>query len=472
MGMGKRKRAKQDSLFIIPTASLARSASHDFYEHVNRVLAADGFDDYVEGLCAPFFVEGKGRHSIPPGTYFRMLLVGFFEGLDSERGIDWRVSDSMALRPFLGYDLSESTPDHSTLSRTRQRYPVEVHEEVFAWMLGVLAKGGLLKGKTVAVDATTLEANAAMRSLQRRDTGQGYQEYLTELAKASGMETPTRQDLAKLDKKRKKKTSNKDWQHPHDPDAKVTKMKDRRTHLAHKVEHVVDLDTEAVVAVSLCDACEGDTSSLPWSLLRAEAHLEVVARDPAAAKGLHEHPLAEVVTDKGYHSNETLVDLQAAGTRSYLSEPDRGRRKWKGKAAAQAAVYANRRRIHGTRGQRLQRLRAERAERSFAHTYETGGLRRLHLRGRSNILKRLLIHAAGFNLGLVLRQLLGAGTPRAFAARIRALRKLCGVHLAVIRALGRIHRDLQAEMDQYLRSLCVGLILARPGHGHHRSTGC
>ena len=309
MAMGKRQRSTQNSLFI-PTASLARSSSHEFYERLNRVLIESGFDDFVEDLCTPYYVEAKGRRSIPPGTYFRMLLVGYFEGLESERAIDWRVSDSLALRPFLGYELTQSTPDHSTLSRIRQRLPVEVHEEVFTWILQVLSKAGLLKGKTVAVDATTLEANAALRSLRRRDTGQSYEDYLTELAQASGIDTPTRQELAKLDKKRPKKTSNADWEHPHDPDAKVTKMKDRRTHLAHKVEHVVDLDTQAIVAVNLGDANEGDTSSLPWGLLRAEMNLEAVATDPRAQRKLHERRLAEVVADKGYHSNEVLIDLR------------------------------------------------------------------------------------------------------------------------------------------------------------------
>ncbi len=421
MAMGTRQRSTQNSLFI-PTASLARSSSHEFYERLNRVLIESGFDDFVEDLCTPYYVEAKGRRSIPPGTYFRMLLVGYFEGLESERAIDWRVSDSLALRPFLGYELTQSTPDHSTLSRIRQRLPVEVHEDVFTWILKVLSKAGLLKGKTVAVDATTLEANAALRSLRRRDTGQSYEDYLTELAQASGIDTPTRQELAKLDKKRPKKTSNDDWEHPHDPDAKVTKMKDRRTHLAHKVEHVVDLDTQAIVAVNLGDANEGDTSSLPWSLLRAELNLEAVATDPRAQRKLHERRLAEVVADKGYHSNEVLIDLRGSHIRSHVSEPDRGRRKWKDKQEAQSAVYANRRRLRSPRGQCLQKRRAELVERGFAHTYDTGGMRRLHLRGRGNILKRLLIHVAGFNLSLIMRQLLGAGTPRGFAALLKALR--------------------------------------------------
>ena len=287
-----------------------------------------------------------------------------------------------------------------------------------------LAKADLLKGKTLAVDATTLEANAALRSLCRTDTGEPYQDYLTELAKESGIDTPTREDLAKLDKARKKKTSNDDWEHPHDPDAKVTRMKDKRTHLAHKAEHVVDLDTQAIVAVNLGDANEGDTSSITWSLLRAEANLATVSEDPQAARKLHERRMAEVVADKGYHSNEVLVDLRASDIRSHVSEPSRGRRKWKDKEEAKLAVYGNRRRIKSPRGQDLQKRRAEIVERGFAHTYDSGGMRRLHLRGRGNILKRLLIHVAGFNLSLIMRKLVGAGTPRGVAALFNGLRKL------------------------------------------------
>ena len=435
MAMGKRQDSTQGSLFI-PTASLARSSSHTFYERLNQVLAKDGFDAFVEGLCAPFYVEGKGRPSIPPGTYFRMHLAGYFEGLESERLICWRVSDSLALRPFLGYDLTQSTPDHSTLSRIRQRLPVEVHLEVFTWILQVLSKAGLLKGKTLGVDATTLEANAALRSLCCRDSGLPYEAYLTELAKESGIETPTREELTKLDKKRKKTTSNDDWEHPHDPDAKVTKMKDKRTHLAHKAEHVVDLETQAVGAVNLGDANEGDTASMPWSLLRAELNLEAVAEDARAARKLHERRMAEVVADKGYHSNEILVDLRASHIRSHVSEPGRGRRKWKDKAQAQVAVYGNRRRLRSPRGQHLQKRRAEIVERGFAHAYDTGGMRRLHLRGRSNILKRLLIHIAGFNLSLIMRKMLGAGTPRGFAAPVKALRTLAKALLLALGAQG------------------------------------
>ena len=369
----------------------------------------------MESRCVPYYAETLGRPSIAPGVYFRMILIGYFEGLGSERGIAWRVADSLSLRRFLGYALSEATPNHSSLTRIRQRLPSEIFQAVFNWVLRVLAKEGLLKGKTLAVDATTLEANAALRSVVRRDTGQGYREYLEGLAQAEGIETPTRQDLARLDKKRPRKGSNQDWKHPQDPEARITKMKDGRTHLAHKAEHAVDLDTQALVAVQVTGADEGDTSSLFWTLIQSDLNLQAVSQDPRAKKHLHGQPMSEVVTDKGYHSNDTTKRLKGAKIRGYLSEPDRGRRRWKDRDA-QAAVYANRRRIRGTRGRALQRRRAECAERSFAHTCESGGLRRTHLRGHANIYKRLSLHGSAFNLGLALRKLTGCGTPRGLRA--------------------------------------------------------
>ena len=354
MAMSKGRRSKQESAFVA-THSLVKSPGHPFYEKLNEVLAAAGFDAFAEAQCAPYYAERLGRPSIPPGVYFRMLLVGYFEGIESERGIDWRVSDSLALREFLGYDLDEQTPDHSSLSRIRERLPLEVHADVFNWGLTVLAKEGLVRGKTLGIDATTLEANAAMRSIVRRDTGESYQAFLEDLAKASGIETPTREDLAKVDKKRPKKGSNKDWEHPDDPDARITKMKDGRTHLAHKAEHAVDLDTNAIVAVTLQAADRGDTQTLASTLSQAEENLEWVAQDEQAAEKLHPQPVREVVADKGYHSNDVLSTLKQGEYRSYISEPDRGRRKWNGKQDVQAAVYANRRRIKGARGQRVRK---------------------------------------------------------------------------------------------------------------------
>jgi transposase len=345
----RRRRGKQASMWVA-TQDLPRSAAHPLYARLNQILEQHDFDGYVEGLCERFYAD-DGRPGLPPGRYFRLLLIGYFEGLAAERAIAWRAADSFALREFLALVLPEAPPDHSTISRTRRLIDLETHEAVFTWMLQRLAAASLVKGKTVGIDATTLEANAAMRSIVRRDTGESYQDFLTKLAQASGIETPTRADLARIDRKRKKKGSNDDWTHPHDPDAKITKMKDGRTHLAHKAEHAVDLETGAIVGVTVQDADDGDTETSIETLITAAEQIEAVRPD--------DDGLQEVVADKGYHSNQSLIDLEAVGVRSYISEPDRGRRNWRKKAEARAAVYRNRRRIRGARGLRLLRLRGE-----------------------------------------------------------------------------------------------------------------
>ena len=351
----------------------------------------------------------------------RMLFVGFFEGLDSERGIAWRCADSFSLRAFLGYGVSEATPDHSSLSRIRTRIDLDAHRDLFVFVLKVLAQRGLLKAEAIGVDATTLEANAALRSIVRRGDGTGYREYLEALAKASGIETPTRADLAKIDKKRPKKGSNDDWKHPHDPDAKITKMKDGRTHVAHKAEHATDMQSGAVLVVTVQDATHGDPSTLKVTMVHAALNVQALERDPACADGLSERTLSILVADKGYHANSTMEMAEACGIRSYVSEPDRGARRWSNKEAARAGTYANRRRLRTQRGKRLLRRRGELLERGFAHTLETGGMRRVHLRGSDNIFKRYLVHVAGFNLSLVMRELLGFGTPRGLASRVETL---------------------------------------------------
>lgn len=432
MAMGQRKTERQESLFFM-TAALPTAPRHAFYERLNRILADHGFDAFVEELCRGFYAEKQGRPGLAPGVYFRILLIGYFEGIGSERGMAWRVDDSLSLRGFLGFTLSDTPPDHSTLSRTRRLIDVETHEAVFLWMLKVLADKQLLDGQTVGVDGTFLEANAALRSIVRKDSGASYTEFLTELAKASGIETPTRSDLAKLDKNRPKKGSNKDWEHPEDPDAKITKMKDGSTHLAHKVEHVVDMGEDghgAILAVIRHDANRGDTNTILESVNQATQHVHEVRHDAAVTTESSPATIQEVVTDKGYHSNGVLNDFQELEVRTYTSEPDRGRRNWKGEHGAehQAAVSANRRRIRGQRGKRLLARRGEYIERTFAHCYETGGLRRLTVRGAANITKRLLLQAAAFNLSLVMRKLFGAGTPRGFLERPAAVcRAVCGL---------------------------------------------
>ena len=412
MAMGKRKRNRQPSIWVA-TTDFPTAASHPFYTRLNQLLRDHGFDDFAEGQCAPFYADTMGRPGLPPGIYFRLLLIGYFEGIDSERGIAWRAADSFALRGFLGIGLDSAPPDHSTISRTRRLIDLETHRAVFTWALRCLSTAGLVKGKTIGVDATTLEANAALRSIVRRDSGESYEEFLTTLAKASGIGTPKRADLVRIDRKRKNKGSNDDWTHPHDPDARITKMKDGRTHLAHKAEHAVDLETSAIVAVTLQGADRGDTTTIDQTL--AETVQQLIAVDQATT------PIAiadEIVADKGYHSRAKLRELKDVGFRTYISEPDRPPQGWVDQHAERDAVYANRRRIHGERGQRLLRKRGELLERPNAHLYETGGMRRVHLRGHTNILKRVLVHASGFNLGLMMRRLVGVGTPRGLQGRL------------------------------------------------------
>ena len=400
MAMGRRK-PKQQEIWI-SRDEIVRSEGHPFYSKVSEILDQNHFDRRVEFLCRRFYKPTFGRPSLAPGRYFRLLLIGFCEGLDSERGIAWRVADSLSLREFLGYSVTEETPDHSTISRTRRLIPVETHQAVFRWVGKMLGNEGVLEGQTIAIDATTLEANAAMCSIRRRDNGKKYEEFLKDLAQAEGIENPTREQLARLDRKRKKKASNKEWMSPSDTDARIAKMKDGRTHLAHKAEHAVDLASGAIVGLTLQAADQGDTTTIRQTLAEAQANVELV----------NERGVEEVVADKGYHSGETLINLHQASTRTYIPEPERGPRKWEGRQTEKQRVYANRRRVKGRRGKELQKLRSELAERSFAHMYETGGMRRVHLRGRNNILKRLLIHAVGFNLALLVREKYGIGKPR------------------------------------------------------------
>ena len=423
MAMGRRKRARQQSLWVA-SANLERAPGHPFYRKLNGLLERHGFDEFVEELCRPHYAERVGRPSVPPGVFFRMLFVGYFEGIGSERGIAWRVADSMSLREFIGFELSQSTPDHSTISGTRRMLPKEVYDAVFAKVLEIVAKAGLLRASTIGVDATTLEANAAMRSIVRRDSGAKYEEFVTELARAEGIENPTREDLARVDRKRKKKGSNDDWKHPHDPDARITKMKDGRTHLAHKAEHAVDMETGAVIAVTVQPADRGDTSSLAVTLDAVDAVLDQLLENEEVWPQLPKPLVAELVADKGYHSNAVLKTAREDGLRTYISEPKRGRRRWEGKAAEQQAVYANRRRMSGERGRGLARKRGEMVERPMAHAYETGGMRRTHVRGHRNIEKRLLAQHAALNLGLVMRALYRHGTPRGAHGLLRALSEL------------------------------------------------
>ena len=350
MAMGTRRRRQRQERLWISHQELAKGPGHPFYKRVNELLETERFDEFAEKECARFYAENNGRPSLTPGIYFRLLLVGYFEGIDSERGIAWRAADSFGLRQFLGIAIDESTPDHSTISRTRRLIDVETHRKVFFWVLERLRDQGGVKGKTVGIDATTLEANAAMRSIVRRDNGESYEDFLKGLAKESGIATPTREDLARFDRTRKNKASNQDWVNPHDRDARITKMKDGRTHLAHKAEHAVDLKTGAVLAVTLQEADQGDTTTVLETLVQAGENVaELIGTEgPEQKPQMHLKGIEEVVTDKGYHSGAVLVDMKSAEVRTYMPEKRQtGQRHWEGKYEEQQAVYANRRRVNG-----------------------------------------------------------------------------------------------------------------------------
>ncbi len=460
MSMGQRE-GRQNSLFI--AACELRSPGHRFYEGLESLLVAAGFDRFAEDLCRRFYTNKtkRGRPSVPPGVYFRMLLIGYFEGIESERGICWRCADSLSLKSFLGYQVHEATPDHSTLSRIRTRLEPDVYDEVFRWVLEVLDVSGLLEGKTVGVDSTYLRADASMKTIVRRDTDESYRQYLRRLAQESGMEEPTDEDLRRMDKKRSgKKVSNDEWRSPTDPDARIMRLKDGRTRLSYKAEHVVDMESGAICSAEVLPATEGDTASLEGSLRTADANLQ-------DAKGLDAHDddddddddgpaantagwdsqigpsdsvghIKEVVGDKGYHKAELVRVLKEQGIRTYIPEPSiKGRRHWQDKGGDKTAhaVYQNRQRTKRAKGRRLQRRRGELIERTFAHICETGGHRRVRLRGMDNVKKRYLLQVAAYNLSLLLRLTLSVGTPRELFNASKKMRLGAGLRCCTLPVL-------------------------------------
>jgi transposase len=435
MSLGKRKREQQAAW--VATTELPQSPGHPFYKKLNTLLAESGFDEWLEQLCAPYYDSKMGRESIPPGVYFRMILVGYFEGIGSQRGIAWRCSDSRSLAEFLGVPVQEETPDHSSLSRIHGRLPLEVHEAMFVFVLKLAAEKKLLRGKTVSVDSTLLEADAAMKSIVRRDTGENWKQYLRGLAAEAGLKEPSDDELRQFDKNRKdKKVSNDDWQSPNDPDSRIAKMKDGTTHLAYKAEHVVDLDTDLVLAAVIYEANQADTATLAESVIQAQMNI-VAAESPAN--------IAEVVADKGYHAAEQLALVnEGLCLRTYIPEPKRKTAwKWEERTEPERrAITGNHRRVVGARSKKLQRRRSELTERTFAHVCETGGARRCWLHEKLPISKRYLLQVAARNLGLIMRKLFGIGTPR-------GLQKAAGfaafAHLAV--------RVLSTAVNTWIRVL-------------------
>lgn len=412
MALGRRGKESQGELWVA-TGAIARSPGHIFYERLNRLLGEAGFDEFVEELCSPYYAKA-GRPGIPPGTYVRMLFIGYFEGIDSQRGIAWRCQDSLSLREYLGLKLTDNVPDHSSLTRIRDRLPIEVVQQIFAFVLQMANEKQLISATQVGVDATYLEANAAMKSIVRRDTEDDWKAYVIKLMKEEGVieddDEPTDKEIRQFDKKRKnKKVSNEDWKSPTDDDARIVRMKDRRTRLGYKAEHTVDLESEMILSATIQEGTEPDSQSLLDAVADAQANL---------IRSGSEAEIQEVAADTGYHANEQITQCDHFGIRTYIPEPDSPhKRKWTNKSEeTKRAVLNNRQRTKRPKSKQLQKQRSEKVERSFAHVCETGGARRTWLRGIEKITKRYSLVVAAHNLGIMLRTLFGSGKPREAAA--------------------------------------------------------
>jgi transposase len=455
----------------LASTRVATAPGHRFYEKLNELLGKHEFDRQVEDLCVPFYEdEGTaGRPSVPPGTYFRMLLIGYFEGIESERGICWRCADSLSLRSFLGLAMTESIPDQSTLSRIRKRLPKELFDQVFEIVLGIVAREGLLKGKVAGVDSTYLRADASMKSIVRRDSGKQYADYIRGLAAAEGVEDATAEDATRLDRKRSKKTSNEEWKSSTDEDARIARLKDGRTRLAYKAEHVVDLETDAIIDAKVHLADVPDAGTLVDAAERARDRIEDTRDDDdddnhptatASRISLPASPVIEIVADKGYHKAVVIRELTEKAFRTFLPErKQRGQRRWTNKGGQRTAdaFHANRARTRRAKGRAYQRLRGEHLERSFAFACETGAMRRVRLRGKDNVSKRWVIHAAAQNLGLVMRKRFGYGTPRGLAAALAAvLAYVLALTDALVRAVVLEAKVAHHQLGPRIQSTTIG----------------
>ena len=400
MSLG-RWRAKQGVLFV--EAEKLSGPGHPFYDRLNRILKDAGFDEWAETLACPFYRHREGREGIAPGVYCRMLFLGWFEGISSERQIAWRCADSRSLAAYLGYGPEERTPDHSTLAGIRKRLPESFHEHVFDWVLGLLRREGLVVGRKLAVDSTELKANAALKKIKYKQTGQYYRQWVRSLAQVEGVEIEDENDLNRFDRTRKdKKLPNEEWESSTDKDARIARMKDGTTRLAYKAEHAVDLDSGAIVSAELHPADRMDADTLVPTVNTAGTKLEALGIETVGSAW---------VADRGYYSKDNVSVLSLAGLTSVVAE----RKKLTHGGPLGLLTFLNHLHTVSWLGKCLHKLRTMLAERSFAHVCETGGLRRLYLRGRENAQKRYSLHTAAFNLGLLMRKKYGAGTPRAMA---------------------------------------------------------
>ena len=445
MALGKRKRERQLEVFV-SASDLPRSPGHPFYTALNRLLAENDFDSFVEALCTPFYAGVMGRPSIPPGVFFRMTFVGYFEGLPSHRSIAWRCADSRSLAEFLGLGPADETPDHSSISKTHKRFPKEVFDEIFQFILRVAVRKGLLWGDKLGIDSTTIQANASMKSIVRKDSGKGWKDYTKKLAKKAGLDEPTDAELRQFDKTRPgKKVSNDDWENPNDPDARITWMKNGTTRMAYKAEHAVDLESDLIVSATVHPGNAADTATVIDTAIDAAVNLEEAGC---------ENEVEAIVADKGYHSTNVVMQAAEFGMKAYIPErASPARRRWVGKDPREKkVVHAARRRTKSEHGKLLSRTRSELVERSFAHVCDTGGARRTWLRGLHSVTKRHLMVAAARNLSTIMRVICGIGSPRALQG-LRAILHLAWTHF------GQLVSALENLLD---RSVAYGATTVRP----------
>jgi transposase len=414
--MFKPKALPQPELFV-PAARLVQPATCSFYSKLEQTLESFGFATQVRKLCAAAYSDSsRGRPGVDPAVYFKMLMIGFFENISSERGIAERCSDSISIRFFLGYDLTQATPDHSTLSVIRSRLGEDTYHQVFVLILSALQQQGLVKGQNVGIDASVLEANASLKSLVNRDTQEAYWEYVRRLASESGVDPQDAEAVRQFDRKRPKKMSNDDWENPHDPDAKIGPTKAGATDMIYKPEHTVDLDTGAILQAEVRLGHEADQKDLAVHVLQAQANINLAQNRPADSLTIQ-----SATADKGCHAANEMSQLQQEGIRTVISDPVKNRRLDKLSAQDAKAVSAAKRSARSESGKQLLKKRGMHLERSFAHVLDAGGARRTTLRGLENLNKRFKVTAAIYNLSQLMREIWGIGTPKQWVARVKTL---------------------------------------------------
>lgn len=415
----RRERSEEQSELWVLAGELPTATPDAFYRRVNATLEKIGFAKQVWAICAPAYAEASrgGRPGIDPVVYLKMLTVGFFENLPSERAIASRCADSLSIRGYLGYSLTEATPDHSSLSVIRDRLSLEQLEAIHRVLLGALREHGLLRGRKLGIDSSVIEANASLRALEHRNSEQSYWDYVKALAAEAGIDPTDLKAVRRFDKAREgRKTSNREWQNPHDPEAKVGRTKDGACDMIYKPEHITDLESGAIIRAEVRsgDAADNDDSLCERVMAAVGTLSEVAPEAPLETLGV------ELGADEGYFAIEPIAQLQACGVRTVIADPQ-ARRRQPARASAEdrSALRRASRATRSASGKALLRKRGEHLERGFCHTLNHGGLRRATLRGREKLTKRQLGGALSHNLSLLMRRLFGLGTPKQALAASR-----------------------------------------------------